>query len=83
MTFAASANCILYQGGKPVFADIDERTYNISPESIEGLITDKTKAVIPVDFTGQPADLSRIHEIAKKHNLIVIEYAAHALGATY
>jgi perosamine synthetase len=83
MTFAASANCVLYQGGTPVFADIDNETYNIFPRSIESLITGKTKAVIPVDFTGQPANLAHIHEIAAKHNLIVIEDAAHALGATY
>jgi perosamine synthetase len=83
MTFAASANCVLYQGGTPVFADIDEKTYNIDPNKIEEKITDKTKAIIPVDFTGQPVDLDRILEIAKKYNLVVIEDAAHALGATY
>lgn len=83
MTFVASANCVLYQDGIPVFADIDEKTYNIDPNKIEEKITDKTKAIIPVDFTGQPVDLDRILEIAKKHNLIVIEDAAHALGATY
>ncbi|WML46080.1 UDP-4-amino-4,6-dideoxy-N-acetyl-beta-L-altrosamine transaminase [Neobacillus sp. PS3-40] len=83
MTFAASANCVLYQGGAPVFADIDEHTYNIDPIEIEKKITEKTKAIIPVDFTGQPVHLDSILEIAKKHNLIVIEDAAHALGATY
>ncbi|TCS83311.1 UDP-4-amino-4,6-dideoxy-N-acetyl-beta-L-altrosamine transaminase [Tepidibacillus fermentans] len=83
MTFAASANCVLYQGGTPVFADIDPQTYNIDPEKIEELINEKTKAIIPVDFTGQPVELDRILELAKKHNLIVIEDAAHALGATY
>jgi len=83
MTFAASANCVLYQGGTPVFADIDEKTYNIDPEKIEEKITSKTKAIIPVDFTGQPVDLDKILKIAKKYNLIVIEDAAHALGATY
>ncbi|MGM0779572.1 MAG: UDP-4-amino-4,6-dideoxy-N-acetyl-beta-L-altrosamine transaminase [Bacillota bacterium] len=83
ITFAASANCILFQRGKPVFADIDPVTYNIDPASVEGLITPKTKAIIPVDFTGFPADLDSIHFIASKHNLIVIEDAAHALGATY
>lgn len=83
MTFAASANCILYQGGTPVFADIDEQIYNIDPVEIERKITQKTKAIIPVDFTGQPADLDAILDIAKKHNLVVIEDAAHALGATY
>nr|WP_263326544.1 UDP-4-amino-4,6-dideoxy-N-acetyl-beta-L-altrosamine transaminase [Neobacillus sp. Marseille-Q6967] len=83
VTFAASANCILYQRGIPVFADIDKKTYNIDPFDIEKKITDKTKAIIPVDFTGQPANLRDILTIAKKHNLVVIEDAAHALGATY
>jgi len=83
MTFAASANCVLYQGGTPVFADINPKTYNIDPDKIEELINEKTKAIIPVDFTGQPVELDRILEIAKKHNLVVIEDAAHALGATY
>nr|WP_255571996.1 UDP-4-amino-4,6-dideoxy-N-acetyl-beta-L-altrosamine transaminase [Anoxybacillus sp. ST70] len=83
MTFAASANCVLYQGGIPVFADIDEKTYNIDPNKIEEKITNKTKAIIPVDFTGQPVELDRILEIARKHSLVVIEDAAHALGATY
>ncbi|WP_235356969.1 UDP-4-amino-4,6-dideoxy-N-acetyl-beta-L-altrosamine transaminase [Bacillus alveayuensis] len=83
MTFAASANCVLYQGGTPIFADIDARTYNIDPNKIEEKITDKTKAIIPVDFTGQPVELDRILEIAQKHHLVVIEDAAHALGATY
>lgn len=83
ITFAASANCILYQKGKPVFADIDDRSYNISPEKIEQMITDKTRAIIPVDFTGQPAELEEIMNIAKKYNLVVIEDSAHALGARY
>ncbi|MXQ54256.1 UDP-4-amino-4,6-dideoxy-N-acetyl-beta-L-altrosamine transaminase [Shimazuella alba] len=83
MTFAASANCVLYQGGTPVFADIDEKTYNIDSEEIKKRITSKTKAIIPVHFTGQPADMEEITAIAKNHNLIVIEDAAHALGATY
>lgn len=83
LTFAASANCILYQGGKPVFADIDSKTYNIDCQEIKKKITQKTKAIIPVHFTGQPVDLDEIHAIAKKHNLVVIEDAAHALGAEY
>ena len=83
MTFAASANCVLYQGGKPVFADINPLTYNIDPKSIEQLITKKTKAIIPVDFTGEPADLDEIRQIADKYHLTVIEDAAHALGADY
>ncbi|MEC1715537.1 UDP-4-amino-4,6-dideoxy-N-acetyl-beta-L-altrosamine transaminase [Schinkia azotoformans] len=83
MTFAASANCILYQRGKPVFADIDDKTYNIDPVEIEKKITSRTKAIIPVDFTGQPVALDEIISIAKKHNIVVIEDGAHALGATY
>ncbi|MFC4409985.1 UDP-4-amino-4,6-dideoxy-N-acetyl-beta-L-altrosamine transaminase [Chungangia koreensis] len=83
LTFAASANCVLYQGGKPVFADVDPETYNIDPLKVESLITNNTKAIIPVHFTGQPVALDEIHQIAKKNNLIVIEDAAHALGATY
>ncbi len=83
ITFAASSNCVLYCGGKPVFADIDKKTYNIDPDDIERKITDKTKAIIPVHYTGQPCDMNRIHAIADKHNLIVIEDAAHALGAEY
>lgn len=73
ITFAASANCILYMGAKPVFADINPHTYNIDPDSIEKLITPKTKAIIPVDFTGQPVNHDQIQKIAKAHNLIVIE----------
>ncbi|MDE5779084.1 MAG: UDP-4-amino-4,6-dideoxy-N-acetyl-beta-L-altrosamine transaminase [Lachnospiraceae bacterium] len=83
ITFAASSNCVLYCGGTPVFADIDADTYNISPEEIERKITDKTKAIIPVHYTGQPCDMDTIIEIARKHNLLVIEDAAHALGASY
>ncbi|KHL93564.1 aminotransferase DegT [Paenibacillus sp. IHB B 3415] len=83
MTFAASANCVLYQGGKPVFADIDPLTYNLDPARIKENITDRTKAIIPVHFTGQPAELDEIIQIARENNLIVIEDAAHALGAKY
>jgi len=83
ITFVASSNCVLYRGGSPVFADIKMDTYNIDPEDIKRKITKNTKAIIPVDYTGQPADLDEIKEIAEKHSLIVIEDASHALGATY
>ena len=83
ITFAASANCALYCGAKAVFADIKEDTYNIDPAKIEEKITERTKAIIPVHFTGQPCEMDEIMRIAKKHNLIVIEDAAHALGASY
>ena len=83
ITFAASANCVLYCGGKPIFADIQQDTANIDPEEIKKHINKKTKAIIPVHFAGHPADLAEIHSIAKKYNLMVIEDAAHALGAEY
>jgi perosamine synthetase len=83
ITFAASANCVLYQQGIPIFSDIDEKTYNIDPNQVAAIITSKTKAIIPVDFTGQPADLHELRAIAKEHGLVVIEDAAHALGAAY
>lgn len=83
ITFAASANCALYCGATPVFADIDPVTYNISPESIEACITERTKAIIPVHYTGQACDMDAIHKIADRYNLIVIEDAAHAVGAEY
>ncbi len=83
MTFAASANCALYCGGRPVFADINPETYNIDPASIEQHITDKTKAVVAVDFTGQAVKIDKIRKICEKHNLIFIEDAAHSLGTKY
>jgi perosamine synthetase len=83
ITFAASSNCVLYCGGTPVFADINPETYNISSVDIERKITSKTKAIIAVHFTGQPCEMDQIYEIADKHNLIVIEDGAHALGAVY
>lgn len=83
ITFAASSNCVLYCGGKTVFADIDPVTYNLDPEDVERKITPKTRAIIPVHYTGQPCDMDRIHQIAEKHNLMVIEDAAHAVGAVY
>jgi len=83
ITFAASANCVLYCGGTPVFADIDMDSYNVAAEEIEKKITKKTKAIIPVHYAGLPCDMDKITEIAKKHSLLVIEDAAHALGAVY
>jgi len=83
MTFAATANCILYMGGKPVFADIDPMTYNIDPWDIEKKITHRTKAIIPVHFTGQPCEMDEIIRIADNHGLTVIEDGAHAMGAEY
>ncbi|NLI10082.1 MAG: UDP-4-amino-4,6-dideoxy-N-acetyl-beta-L-altrosamine transaminase [Elusimicrobia bacterium] len=83
LTFAASANCVLYCGGNVVFCDIEPDTGNIAIDKIESLITKKTKAIIPVHYSGHPVDLEKLEKIAKKYNLIVIEDAAHALGAEY
>jgi len=83
LSFVASANCILFMGGIPVFADISPDTMNIDPSEIEKKITPKTRAIVVVDFAGLPCEHDKILEIAKRHNLIVIEDAAHALGATY
>lgn len=83
LTFAATANCVLYQGGKPVFADIREDTLNIDPEFVAAHITPRTKVLLPVDYAGHPADLDELHEIADRHGLTIIEDACHALGAEY
>lgn len=83
MTFAASANCVLYCGGRPVFADIDPNTYNISPQAIEAALTPRTKAVVAVDFTGQAAALAEIRAICEPAHLLLIEDAAHAIGTRY
>lgn len=83
LTFVASANCALYCGARPVFADVDPVTYNIDPACIEGRITDKTKAVIAVDFTGQAVKIEEIREICSRYNLAFIEDAAHAIGTKY
>ena len=81
LTFAATANCVLYQGATPVFADVCRDTLNLDPEQMEKKITPKTRAILAVDYAGHPADLSQILEIARRQGLIVIEDACHALGA--
>ncbi|MBQ3656248.1 MAG: UDP-4-amino-4,6-dideoxy-N-acetyl-beta-L-altrosamine transaminase [Bacteroidales bacterium] len=83
LTFAASANCILYCGAKPVFADIDPVTYNIDPISIRTHITPKTKAVVAVDFTGQVVKIKEIRDICDEFDLVFIEDAAHSIGTKY
>lgn len=83
ITFAASANCALYCGARPVFADIDPDTYNISPESILAAVTPRTKAVVAVDFTGQAVQLDEIRTICREHGLTLIEDAAHSIGTRY
>lgn len=82
-TFAATANVIVQVGAKPVFVDIDPKTFNIDPEKIKQAVTSKTKAIIPVHYAGQPCDLRAIQEIANDKKLRIIEDAAHALGAEY
>lgn len=83
ITFIASANCILYCGGKPVFADIEEDTICIDPKEFKKKISRKTKAIIPVHFAGHPADMDEIYRIAKKGKIAIIEDACHTLGATF
>jgi len=83
LTFVATANAIIMNGGKPVFVDIDPNTLNIDPEKIENSISKKTKVILPVHFGGLACDLSKINSLAKKYNLKIIEDAAHAAGASY
>ncbi len=83
LSFVATGNAVLQAGFEPVFVDIDRRTLNIDPERIEEVITEKTRAIMPVHLMGKPADMDRINEIAKWHNLYVIEDAAEAHGAVY
>lgn len=82
-TFLASSNCMVYNHVKPVFADIDPVSYNINPAEIAKHITDKTKLLIPVHFAGLPCEMDKISAIAQKHNLRIIEDAAHAIGSQY
>ena len=82
-SFIATASCILMQNAKPVFVDINQKTYNIEPHRIEQKITERTKAIIPVHLYGQPCDMGKIMEIAENHNVFVIEDAAQAHGAEY
>ena len=83
ITFAASANCALYCGAKPVFADINEETYNIDPACVEALTTEKTKAVVAVDYTGQSVELDRLLAHCHKNNIVLIEDGAHVIGTRY
>lgn len=83
ITFAASANCALYCGARPVFADINPETYNISPASVEKCVTDKSKAVVAVDFTGQSVELDELLKICQGHKMVLIEDGAHVIGTKY
>ena len=83
ITFAASANCALYCGARPVFADIDPETYNIDPAKVEAAITPRTKAVVAVDYTGQSVALDPLRKICREHGLFLIEDGAHVIGTKY
>jgi perosamine synthetase len=83
ITFAATANCVVFQGGIPVFADVDPGTLLLDPAKVEEKITEKTKAIIGVDYTGQPCDWDKLHETAGKHGIKLVADACHALGAEY
>ena len=83
MTFCGTSNAILYQGGKVKFVDIDEKTLNINSSLIEEKITERTKAILPVDFRGHPADLVEIKSIADKYSLKIIEDGSHSIGSSY
>ena len=83
ITFAASANCALYCGAKPVFADINDKTYNIDPKKVKEVTTEKTKAVVAVDFTGQSVELDKLMAHCKENNLVLIEDGAHVIGTKY
>lgn len=83
LSFVATANCIYYQGAKPVFADVDSGTCNLDPAAIEAQLTGRSRAILVVHFAGQPADMDAIRAVAQKHGLSIYEDAAHALGAKY
>jgi len=83
MTFASSANCIVFQGSTPIFTDVDPATLLIDPAQVEAKITPRTKAIIAVDYTGQPCDYDALRAIANRHGLILVADACHALGGAY
>ena len=83
MTFAATANCVVFQGATPVFIDVDPETLLINPSQIEAKITSRTKAIIAVDYTGHPADYDELISISKQHGIALVADSCHALGATY
>jgi perosamine synthetase len=83
LTFAASANCFLYEGATPVFADVDRRTWNIDPAAVEAAVTERTKAVVAVDIFGYPCELDALIALCDRHGLALIEDSAQALGAEY
>jgi perosamine synthetase len=83
LTFAATANCVAYLGARPVFADVDAATLLVNPAQLERLITPHTRAVLAVDYAGQPCDYRALHEIARRHGLALVSDACHSLGAAY
>ena len=83
LTFAATANCVLYQGAKPIFSDVSPDTLNLDPDQVRARITPRTKAILAVDYAGHPADLDAFLKLADQHGLVLIEDACHALGAEY
>ena len=83
LTWASTGNMILAVGARPVFADIDPRTLNVDPVAVERAVTDRTRAIVPVHFAGQPVDLEPLRALAARHGVALIEDAAHALGTTY
>ena len=82
-SFAASANCFIFEGGVPVFVDVDARTLNMDPAAVEAAITERTKAIVAVDIFGYPCELDELRTIAERHGLALIEDSAQALGAEY
>jgi perosamine synthetase len=83
LSFIASANAIVYEGGVPIFVDVDERTLNLDPAAVEAAITPKTRALVLVDLFGYPLDIEAFHEVGARHGLAIVEDACEALGATY
>jgi perosamine synthetase len=83
ITFAATANCVVYVGGKPVFADVEPDTLLIDPDDVERKVTEKTRAIIAVDYAGHPCDYDRLKEIAGRHSIFLVSDSCHALGAEY
>ncbi len=83
LSFAASANCFIYEGGVPVFADVDPRTLNMDPAAVEEAISERTKAIVAVDIFGYPCELDELRSVAERHGLAVIQDSAEALGAEY
>jgi perosamine synthetase len=82
-SFVASANCAIYEGATPVFADIDARTYNLDPAAVEAAVTERTKAIVAVDIFGYPCELDPLIELSERHGLALVEDACEALGARY